>query len=68
MAYVTFSNIMTIIGVQCPFIVIQFGWLVSYVYLRFYKKSTGDGVGSAVTYGDHSETFAFIYWFPPIAQ
>ena len=66
MAYVTFSTIMCIIGYQCPYIVIQFGWLVSYVWLRFYKKNTETLGGPA--YGDRSETFAFVNWFPPLIQ
>jgi len=65
MAYVTFSTVMCIIGFQCPFIVIQFGWLVSYIWLRFYKKNIGD-LGGGPLYGDRSETFAFITWFPPL--
>jgi len=68
MAYLTFSTIMTIIGFQCPYIIIQFAWLVSWVWLRFYKKNTGDVVGGGDTYGDRSETFALIYWFPPFAH
>ncbi|OCH94675.1 DUF1751-domain-containing protein [Obba rivulosa] len=64
MAYVTFSTVMCLIGFQCPFIVIQFGWLVSYVWLRFYKKNSADLSGGP-TYGDRSETFAFVSWFPP---
>ncbi|TFY69984.1 hypothetical protein EVJ58_g107 [Rhodofomes roseus] len=65
MAYVTFSTVMCIIGFQCPWIVIQFGWLVSWVWLRFYKKNTGDLAGGPV-YGDRSETFALVTWFPPL--
>lgn len=70
MLYVTFSNIMCIVGYQVPFILIQFGWLVSWVYLRFYKR-TGSEVGNTLaggmveTYGDRSEAFAFVHWFPP---
>lgn len=66
MAYVTFSTIMCLLGFQCPYIVIQFGWLVSYIWLRFYKKNT-DTLG-APAYGDRSETFAFVNWFPPLIQ
>ncbi|KZT02445.1 DUF1751-domain-containing protein [Laetiporus sulphureus 93-53] len=65
MAYVTFSTVMCILGFQCPFIVIQFGWLVSYVWLRFYKKNAVDLNGGPL-YGDRSETFAFVTWFPPL--
>ncbi|EGN93153.1 hypothetical protein SERLA73DRAFT_190033 [Serpula lacrymans var. lacrymans S7.3] len=68
MAYLTFSTIMTFIGFQCPYIVIQFGWLAAWVYLRFYKKNTSDTVGGIETYGDRSETFALIYWFPPLVH
>jgi hypothetical protein len=39
---------------------IQFGFFVSWVYLRFFKLSE-DGLSR----GDRSETFAFQYWFPP---
>ena len=38
---------------------IQFGFPVSWAYLRFYKLSE-DGL----TRGDRSETFAWQYWFP----
>ena len=68
MAYVTFSTVMCIIGFQVPFIVIQFGWLVSYVWLRFYKKNTGEVLSGGPAYGDRSETFAFVSWFPPFIQ
>lgn len=68
MAYLTLSTILTFVGFQCPWIVIQFGWLVGWVYLRFYKKNTGDVVGGGDSYGDRSETFAFVYWFPPFIQ
>ncbi|KAG8219508.1 eukaryotic integral membrane protein-domain-containing protein [Butyriboletus roseoflavus] len=64
MAYLTFSTIMTIIGFQCPYIVIQFGWFVSWIYLRFYKRNADIGSGTT-TYGDSSETFALTSWFPP---
>jgi len=64
MAYVTFSTVMCIIGFQCPYIVIQFGWLVSYIWLRFYKRNSDSAVGGPA-YGDRSDTFAFVHWFPP---
>ncbi|CAO1634203.1 unnamed protein product [Sympodiomycopsis kandeliae] len=60
MAYVTFSNITCILGYTSPFILIQFGWLVSWVYLRFYRFNPETG-----TRGDRSETFTFVSWFPP---
>ncbi|GAA5829920.1 hypothetical protein JCM11251_007932 [Rhodosporidiobolus azoricus] len=63
MLYVTFSNIACVIGYQSPWILIQFGWLVSWFYLRFVKWSeSGD------FRGDRSETFAFSSWFPPFVQ
>ncbi|TFY80029.1 hypothetical protein EWM64_g3987 [Hericium alpestre] len=65
MAYVTFSTVMCLIGFQCPFIVIQFGWLVGWIWLRFYKKNSGDVVGGGDSYGDRSETFAIVNSFPP---
>ncbi|KAF8560032.1 DUF1751-domain-containing protein [Imleria badia] len=64
MAYLTFSTVMVIIGFQCPYIVIQFGWFVSWIYLRFYKRNADIGSGTN-TYGDRSETFALTSWFPP---
>ena len=67
MAYVTFSTVMCIIGFQCPYIVIQFGFFVGWIWLRFYKKNAADVVGGD-SYGDRSETFAFVYWFPPPLQ
>lgn len=68
MAYVTFSTVMCLVGFQCPFIVIQFGWLVSYLWLRFYKKNSGEVLSGGPAYGDRSETFAFVSWFPPFIQ
>lgn len=65
MAYLTFSTIMTLLGFQSPYILIQFGWFVSWVYLRFYKRNVGDSLGGVVSYGDRSETFALTGWFPP---
>ncbi|KAG1828106.1 eukaryotic integral membrane protein-domain-containing protein [Suillus variegatus] len=65
MAYLTFSTIMTLLGFQSPYILIQFGWFVSWVYLRFYKRNVGDSLGGVVSYGDRSETFALTSWFPP---
>ncbi|KAG1864755.1 eukaryotic integral membrane protein-domain-containing protein [Suillus subalutaceus] len=65
MAYLTFSTIMTLLGFQSPYILIQFGWFVSWIYLRFYKRSVSDSLGGVVSYGDRSETFALTSWFPP---
>lgn len=67
MAYTTLSCIMCVIGYQSPWIIIQFAWLVSWVYLRFYKKNRGDSI-MGDSYGDRSETFAFVHWFPPFLQ
>ncbi|CAD6570324.1 MAG: hypothetical protein CYPHOPRED_003887 [Cyphobasidiales sp. Tagirdzhanova-0007] len=63
MLYVTFSNVMVLLGYQSPFILIQFGWLVSWFYLRFIKQNEGMDFR-----GDRSETFAFSGWFPPFIQ
>lgn len=63
MLYVTFSNVMVLLGYQSPFILIQFGWLVSWFYLRFIKQNEGMDFR-----GDRSETFAFSSWFPPFVQ
>ncbi|KAL5535843.1 hypothetical protein ACEPAF_3937 [Sanghuangporus sanghuang] len=67
MAYVTLSTIMVLIGYQSPWITIQFGWLVAWAYLRFYKKNKGDTIVGD-SYGDRSETFAFVQWFPPVVH
>ena len=67
MIYVTISTVLCLIGFQAPWLIIQFGWLVSWVWLRFYKKST-DALGGNPTYGDRSETFTLVSWFPPFMQ
>ncbi|PWN45710.1 DUF1751-domain-containing protein [Ceraceosorus guamensis] len=59
MAYVTLSNVLCLVGELSPFILIQFGWLISWAYLRFFKAGEG-GIR-----GDRSETFSFVSWFPP---
>lgn len=59
MAYVTVSNVACLLGYPSPFILIQFGWLLSWAYLRFFKPGEG-GIR-----GDRSETFSFVSWFPP---
>ncbi|KAF5388473.1 hypothetical protein D9757_004648 [Collybiopsis confluens] len=68
MTYLTISTIMTILGFQSPWIIIQFGWFVSWIYLRFYKKNTSDTVGGLPNYGDRSETFSLVSWFPPFTH
>lgn len=65
MAYLTLSTVLCILGWQCPWIIIQFGWFVGWVYLRFYKKNPGESVGGIDSYGDRSETFSLVSWFPP---
>jgi len=68
MAYLGLSTVMTFVGFQCPWIIIQFGWFVGWIYLRFYKKNSSDTPGGNDTYGDRSETFALVAWFPPFVQ
>ncbi|KAG8903318.1 hypothetical protein FRB99_003450 [Tulasnella sp. 403] len=68
MIYVGFSNVMCILGYQSPYILIQWGWLASWTYLRFYKKTSIEGVTMSETWGDRSETFAFVHWFPPFVH
>lgn len=63
MLYVTISNIACILGYQSPYILIQFGFLTSWVYLRFVKLNEGSEFR-----GDRSETFSFAGWFPVFAQ
>ncbi|GLB35903.1 putative eukaryotic integral membrane protein (DUF1751) [Lyophyllum shimeji] len=65
MAYLTLSTVLCIVGFQCPWIIIQFGWFVGWVYLRFYKKNSSETLGGVDTYGDRSETFSLVSWFPP---
>lgn len=67
MAYLGLSTILCIFGFQNPWILIQFGWFVSWIYLRFYKKTMVDSI-NGVTYGDRSETFSLVSWFPPFVQ
>lgn len=59
MMYVTLSNILCLLGHTSPFILIQFGWLVSWAYLRFYQAN------EAGARGDRSDSFALVQWFPP---
>lgn len=68
MAYLTLSTVLCFIGLQCPWIIIQFGWFVGWIYLRFYKKNPNESVGGVDSYGDRSETFSLISWFPPFMQ
>lgn len=68
MHYVTFSTVLCILGFQSPFILIQFGWLISWIYLRFYKRTSSEVPGGVETYGDRSEAFAFVHWFPSFLQ
>ncbi|KIR40912.1 hypothetical protein I307_05324 [Cryptococcus deuterogattii 99/473] len=58
------SNILVILLGPSPFILIQFGFFVAWVYLRFFKPSPDGGLYR----GDRSETFAFQYWFPPVVR
>jgi hypothetical protein len=57
------SNVLVVILGPSPFILIQFGFFVAWVYLRFFKLSENGEYR-----GDRSETFAFQYWFPPIIR
>ena len=51
---------LTLLLSPSPYMLVQFGFPVSWAYLRFFKLSE-DGL----VRGDRSETFAFQYWFPP---
>lgn len=62
MLYVTVSNVMCLLGYMSPFLLIQFGWLIGWVYLRFYQ------LGNMGLRGDRSDSFAFIHWFPPFVH
>ncbi|CAK9780699.1 DUF1751-domain-containing protein [Cutaneotrichosporon oleaginosum] len=57
------SNVLVILLGPSPFILIQFGFFVAWVYLRFFKLSENGEYR-----GDRSETFAFQYWFPPFVR
>ncbi|RSH88201.1 uncharacterized protein EHS24_000732 [Apiotrichum porosum] len=61
--YLLISNVLVIVLGPSPFILIQFGFFVAWVYLRFFKLSENGEYR-----GDRSETFAFQYWFPPIVR
>lgn len=54
------SNVLVVLLGPSPYILIQFGFFVAWVYLRFFKMSEDGTIR-----GDRSETFAFQYWFPP---
>ncbi|GFZ45419.1 hypothetical protein JCM24511_03145 [Saitozyma sp. JCM 24511] len=58
--YLLISNVLVIVFGPSPYILIQFGFFVAWVYLRFFKLSENGEIR-----GDRSETFAFQYWFPP---
>lgn len=58
--YLVASNVLCILGRSAPFVLIQFGWLVAYIYLRMYQRHEYGR-------GDMSDTFAFEKWFPPLA-
>ncbi|PKI82407.1 hypothetical protein MVES1_003360 [Malassezia vespertilionis] len=62
MLYVGVSNVMCLLGYTSPWMLIQFGWLASWLYLRFYQLDE-HGVR-----GDATEAFAFKYWFPSFVQ
>ncbi|WFD43687.1 hypothetical protein MPSI1_002351 [Malassezia psittaci] len=62
MLYVGVSNVMCVLGYNSPFLLIQFGWLVSWFYLRFFQRN------EMGTRGDFTESFAFVKWFPPFLQ
>jgi hypothetical protein len=68
MAYLGLSTVLCFLGFQCPWIIIQFGWFVGWIYLRFYKKNSGETAGGTDIYGDRSETFSLVSWFPPFVQ
>ncbi|KAK6908389.1 hypothetical protein L486_01957 [Kwoniella mangroviensis CBS 10435] len=57
------SNVAVVVFGPSPAILIQFGFIVAWVYLRFFKLSENGEFR-----GDRSETFAFQYWFPPIIR
>ena len=59
-AYLVLSNVLCVLGRPAPFILIQFGWLVAYIYLRIYQPHESGR-------GDCSDAFAFETWFPPPA-
>lgn len=61
--YLLVSNVLVIVLGPSPFILIQFGFFVAWIYLRFLKLSENGEYR-----GDRSETFAFQYWFPPIIR
>ncbi|WVW84452.1 hypothetical protein I302_106486 [Kwoniella bestiolae CBS 10118] len=57
------SNVAVVVFGPSPMILIQFGFIVAWGYLRFFKLSE-----NGEFMGDRSETFAFQYWFPPIIR
>lgn len=60
-----------IIGTDTALVLAWAGFLVSWVYLRFYKKQpdlSGTETGGAVLKGDASETFSFAAFWPDVVQ
>lgn len=62
--FLLLSNVLTIVVGFFPWILIQFGFITSYWYLRFFQSHASE-LGGSEFRGDRSETFAFIYWLPP---
>lgn len=58
--FLLISNVLVLVLGPSPYILIQFGFFVAWVYLRFFKLSENGEYR-----GDRSETFAFQYWLPP---
>ncbi|WRT67598.1 uncharacterized protein IL334_004570 [Kwoniella shivajii] len=54
------SNVAVLVFGPSPYMLIQFGFIIAWWYLRFFKLSENGEFR-----GDRSETFAFQYWFPP---
>ncbi|WWC62306.1 uncharacterized protein I303_104902 [Kwoniella dejecticola CBS 10117] len=61
--YLLISNVTVVLFGPSPSILIQFGFIIAWGYLRFFKLSENGDFR-----GDRSETFAFQYWFPPIIR
>ena len=60
-----------VLGTDTAFVLGWLGFMISWIYLRFYKKQlylSSTSTGGREIRGDASETFAFAYFWPDIIQ
>ena len=60
-----------VFGTDTALVLAWLGFLISWIYLRFYKKQpelSSASTGGNIIRGDASETFAFAYFWPDVVQ